>query len=105
MVVELGGAATLPETFKACQRGASVMLIGVLSGTRHDFDILPIIMNNLRVQGIFVGNRQQFAEMNRAIAYHRLTPIVNKTFPLAQANQAFEYLAGAAHFGKICITI
>ena len=105
LVVELGGAATLPESFQACRLGASIMLIGVLSGISQDFNILPIIMNNLRVQGIFVGNHQHFAEMNRAISYHSLLPVIDKTFALAQADKAFEYLASAAHFGKICVTI
>jgi NADPH:quinone reductase-like Zn-dependent oxidoreductase len=101
-VVEVGGAGTLGQSLKAVKAGGQVSLIGVLSGG-GDVNPLPILMKNIRVQGIFVGTREMFEDMNRAISLHRLTPIVDRVFPFAEAAEAYRYMESAAHFGKIAI--
>jgi NADPH:quinone reductase-like Zn-dependent oxidoreductase len=45
-----------------------------------------------------------FEAMNRAIALHRLRPVVDRVFPFAEAPAAFRHMESAAHFGKICIS-
>ena len=57
----------------------------------------------MRVQGVYVGSRQMFEEMNRAIELHQLQPIVERFFPFQQAREALEYMESGAHFGKICL--
>lgn len=101
-VVEVGGAGTLGQSLKAVRMGGQISLIGVLSGVGQA-NTLPILMKNVRVQGIFVGSREMFEAMNRAIAEHRLRPVVDRVFPFAEAPAAFRHMESAAHFGKICI--
>jgi NADPH:quinone reductase-like Zn-dependent oxidoreductase len=43
--------------------------------------------------------------MNRAIALHRLRPVVDRVFPLEDSRAAFEHLAAGEHFGKIVIQL
>ncbi len=38
------------------------------------------------------------------VAAGELTPVVDRTFPLAEARAAHEYLAGRGHFGKVVLT-
>src|SRR5262249_55952728 len=64
-VVEVGGAGTLPRSLKSVRMGGRIYLIGVLSGG-GDVNPMPILMKNVRVQGIYVGSREMFAAMNRA---------------------------------------
>jgi NADPH:quinone reductase-like Zn-dependent oxidoreductase len=101
-VVEVGGAGTLGQSMRAVKLGGQISLIGVLSGV-GEVNPLPILMKNIRVQGIFVGSREMFENMNRAIALHRLTPIVDRVFPFADALEAFRYMESGAHFGKVAI--
>jgi NADPH:quinone reductase-like Zn-dependent oxidoreductase len=101
-VVEVGGAGTLAQSLRAVRTGGHVALIGVLSGYGQ-FNPLPILMKGVRVTGIYVGSREMFEAMNRAIALHRLKPVVDRTFPFADAPAAFRYMESAAHFGKIVI--
>ena len=101
-VVEVGGAGTLGQSLRAVRMGGQISLIGVLSGVGQA-DPLPILMKNVRVQGIFVGSREMFEAMNRAIAEHRLRPVVDRVFAFAEAPAAFRHMESAAHFGKICI--
>ena len=102
-VLEVGGAGTLAQSLDAVRHGGQVSLIGVLSGVSSDTNILPVLMKQIRVQGIFVGSRADHAAMARAIAQHKLQPVVDRVFPLAESRQALEHMAGGGHFGKICI--
>jgi NADPH:quinone reductase-like Zn-dependent oxidoreductase len=101
-VVEVGGAGTLGQSLRAVRMGGQISLIGVLSGGGQA-NPMPILMKNVRVQGIFVGSREMFEAMNRASATNGLRPVVDRVFPFAEAVEAFRYMESAAHFGKICI--
>jgi NADPH:quinone reductase-like Zn-dependent oxidoreductase len=102
-VVEVGGAGTLGKSFKAVRSGGVISLIGVLTGVGQ-VNPLPILMKNIRVQGIYVGSRAMFEDMNRAIALHQLRPVVDRTFKFDEVGAALRHMESAAHFGKICIT-
>lgn len=104
-VVEVGGAGTLEQSLKAVRFGGAISVIGVLSGVSAPLNILPILMKNVRLQGILVGHRESFEAMNRAIEVARLEPVVDKTFPFTEARQALELMARGSHFGKICLEL
>jgi alcohol dehydrogenase len=105
LVVEVGGAGTLAQSLRAVRVGGTISLIGVLSGARPDFNMAPVVMQNLRLQGITVGSRAQLEHMLAAIAAHKLRPAVDRCFPLSELRQAIEYLGTGRHFGKVCIEI
>jgi NADPH:quinone reductase-like Zn-dependent oxidoreductase len=52
---------------------------------------------------ISVGSRADFEGMNRAIALHRLHPVIDRVFRFADAPDAYRYFESRAHFGKIVI--
>ena len=103
LVVEVGGAGTLEQSLQAVRPGGRIAMIGVLSGSRSQVDVIPILMNQLRVQGVFVGSRQDFLSMNRAVAQARLRPVIDRVYSFDEAPAALERLASGRHFGKICL--
>jgi NADPH:quinone reductase-like Zn-dependent oxidoreductase len=105
LVVEVGGAGTLPQSLRAVRTGGRISLIGVLTGATGEVNPRPIIMKKIRVQGIFVGSREMFEAMNRAISIHHLHPVVDRVFPFEDTREALRYMESGAHFGKICIKI
>ena len=105
LVVEVGGAGTRAQSCRALRTGGQISLIGVLSGHANQLDILPIVMSNLRIQGILVGSREGFEAMNRALEQHQVRPVVDRVFPFDEAREALAYLAGGLHFGKVCVEI
>jgi NADPH:quinone reductase-like Zn-dependent oxidoreductase len=102
-VVEVGGAGTLPKSLQAVRIGGRISLIGVLSGSSGEVNPMSILMRSLTVQGIYVGSRDMFEGMNRAIALHQLQPVIDRTFSFADAPDAYRYLKSAAHVGKVVI--
>ncbi len=101
-VVEVGGAGTLAKSFKAVRTAGHIYLIGVLAGNAT-VNPLPVLMKNIRVQGVFVGSREMFEAMNRAIALHQLRPIVDRVFSFGEIRAALRHLESGAHFGKVCL--
>jgi NADPH:quinone reductase-like Zn-dependent oxidoreductase len=104
-VVEVGGAGTLQQSLQAVRFGGTISLIGNLAGTRTELLLTHVFMQKIRLNGILVGDRESFEAMNRAIALHRLRPVVDRVFPLEDSRAAFAYLAAGEHFGKIVIRL
>ena len=101
-VVEVGGAGTLPLSSKAIRRGGHIALIGVLAG-RGEFDPRLMMIKSARLQGIYVGSREMFEEMNRAISLAEMRPVIDRVFEFEQLHEAFHHMENGAHFGKICV--
>jgi NADPH:quinone reductase-like Zn-dependent oxidoreductase len=103
-VVEVGGPGTLPRSLNAVKPGGIISLIGILTGM-GEFNPMPLLFKNARLQGILVGSRQMFDEMNRAIEVNQVRPIIDRVFSFSQAREAYRHLESGAHFGKVCIAI
>ncbi len=103
-VVEVGGAGTLEQSLRCLKPGGKIAMIGILAGASKPLNVLPILMQQLRVQGVLVGNRDDFEAMNRVISKTQLRPVVDQRLPYAQAPQAWERLASGQHFGKVAIS-
>jgi NADPH:quinone reductase-like Zn-dependent oxidoreductase len=103
VVLEVGGAKTLVESLKSIRLGGHVAVIGVLSGFAEPLPIPLLFSANARVQGLTVGSRENFEDMCRAIALHRIRPVIGETFPWEAARNAFETMAAGRHFGKIAL--
>ena len=80
-------------------------MIGVLAGGRAEVDMTPVLMGQVRVQGVLVGHRAGFEAMCRCIEQHRLEPRVDSVFGLEEARAAFDRLESGAQRGKVCVTL
>jgi len=103
VTLEVGGAGTLARTLKATRYGGRVSLIGVLSGIAGEVPIGPILHKMLHVDGIYVGSRAIFAEMNRFLTQKRIEPAIDRVFDFEGSPEAFRYFQQSAHFGKVTI--
>ena len=103
VVVEVGGAGTLERSIRAVRVGGRIGLVGVLTGGR--IDPTSVMRKSIRLQGIYVGSREMFEAMNRAIAAGGLKPVVDRRFGFDEARAAYHHMQGGGHFGKIVITI
>jgi len=103
-VVEVGGAGTLARSMRAVRVSGTVSAIGMLAGAAQEMNVLPILMKNLKLQGIMVGSRAMFEAMNRAITASEMRPVIDaRTFSFGEAREALAYMESGGHFGKIVI--
>jgi NADPH:quinone reductase-like Zn-dependent oxidoreductase len=104
LVVEVGGAGTLERSLKAVRIGGVIAQVGVLADSTDPIPIPLILRKMVRMQGIYVGSRRDFVDMNRAISLTMLRP-VGEEFHWTQAREVFERMEEATHFGKLVLTV
>ncbi|MBI3677414.1 MAG: NAD(P)-dependent alcohol dehydrogenase [Proteobacteria bacterium] len=102
-VMEVGGAQTLKESFKSIVIGGHIAIIGVLSGAAEPLFIPALIGTSARIQGLSVGSRAMFESLCRAMELHKISPVVDKVYPMREARAAFEAMMKGEHFGKIVL--
>lgn len=93
-IVEVGGPATLEQSFEAVKLGGAVSIVGILGGageTQPSF--LEVLKHGCIVRGVLVGNRSQFEEMNRFIDAKGIKPVIDlKVWRLEELKDAYQYL-------------
>ena len=104
LVVEVGGVGTLPRSLRAIRMGGAVAQVGVLSSLAEPLPIHSILHKQVRIQGIYVGSRKDFEDMNKAITLTAMRP-VGEVFPWSQAREALARMEEASHFGKLVLTV
>lgn len=103
VTVEVGGAGTLPRSIAATRIAGTIALIGVLTGGQ--IDPATFMRKSIRMQGIYVGSRRMFLDMNRAISANRMKPVIDRTFAFSDAKEAYRAMLAAGHFGKLVIEL
>ena len=104
IVVETAGS-TLSRSVAATAFGGFVGVVGFVAGYEATIPLRALIGPMIRVQGIAVGSRERLEAVIRAIDTHGLVPVVDSTFTLEQAADAFRHMRAGAHFGKIAIAL
>lgn len=104
LVVETVGGASFTRSINAAAMGGTIFTVGFVGGTAASIDLLPIIVKALRIVGNNTGSVANLAEATRAIAAHRIVPVIDRVFDIADTAAAYAELStGGRHFGKIAI--
>ena len=104
-IIEVGGPATLEQSMIAIRVGGHISIIGILSGVTGAMNFVPMLIKQVRLQGVLVGSRSQQQDMVRAINANGMRPVIDRHFPLNDIVEAFKYQETNQHFGKIILDI
>ncbi|MGN6108159.1 MAG: zinc-dependent alcohol dehydrogenase family protein [Kofleriaceae bacterium] len=102
LVIDVAGG-DLSRALRAARWGGQVSLVGLLAGGTSQFEMIPILTKNLRLQGISVGPRELFEQLDAAVAHHRIRPVIHQTYAFEDARTALLDLRRGAHVGKLVI--
>lgn len=105
IVVEVGGAGTLSESITAVRPGGTIALVGTVAPLGDAPSLVPVVMREIRVQGLLVGSRTAYESFFAHAAATKLTPVIDSTYAFADFRAAFERLASGDHFGKVCFAM
>jgi D-arabinose 1-dehydrogenase-like Zn-dependent alcohol dehydrogenase len=64
-----------------------------------------VLFLNASINGICVGSVEQLEALCIFMRQHQISPIIDREFDFAEVPEAFAYLAGAEHFGKVVIRL
>lgn len=105
-VIEVGGPGTLEKSLAAVAAGGQIALIGVLTGFgAPNTSLFPLVAKNARLDGIYVGSRDDFHALTQFLDQHSMKPVIDRVFPFDDTTAAYEYLASGQHFGKVVIEL
>jgi NADPH2:quinone reductase len=109
------GAKYLQDNMKSLALAGTLMLIGVMGGIKAELNLATMMVKRQRIIGSVLRSRPvaekaaiiaKFeASVMPLIASGEITPLVDTTFPLAEAAAAHTMMEQGGHFGKIVLTM
>ncbi len=103
VVVDNVGAGTLPLSQRAVRKGGRILTVGNTGGPKFEFDNRYMFSKHISLIGSTMGTRTDFARVMSLIVAGKLTPVIDRVFPLAEARAAHEYMERGEFFGKIVL--
>lgn len=104
-VLEVGGKDTFPKAIKSLATYGRISIIGGVSGFSAELSFGELLARMGTIQGVFVGSKEMFQAMNRAIELHEMRPAIDRVFALEETVAAYRHLQSGSHFGKIVIQL
>jgi NADPH:quinone reductase-like Zn-dependent oxidoreductase len=104
-VVEHVGTATWEKSLRSLVRGGRLVTCGATTGHDAQIDLRVLFSKQLSLLGSYMGRK---AELFRAAQFFfagELRPVVDRTFPLADAAEAHRCLEGRTQFGKVVLVV
>jgi len=113
IILETGGAQTLPGSFACVAFGGCIAAVGYLSGKGEPPSTSEASMNvnvlalkrNVTIKGILNGSRERFEEMLLVYGKKAIQPVVDRVFGFDKAKEALFYLESGGHFGKVVVRV
>lgn len=96
---------TLMPGLRAAAKGGRVLTVGNTAGPKVEIDNRFVFGKHLSILGSTMGTRADFAAVMTLVFAGKLKPVLDRSYPLAEARQAQERLAAGEQLGKITLVI
>ncbi|GAA1787006.1 NAD(P)-dependent alcohol dehydrogenase [Pseudarthrobacter sulfonivorans] len=104
IVIEIGGAETLTQSFEAVSVGGHIAMVGVRAGAVGKVPIARMLGRQIHLQGLCVGSRHHQRDLVKALDAIGIRPVIDSTFTFETLADGFRRLNSGNHFGKIAVT-
>jgi NADPH:quinone reductase-like Zn-dependent oxidoreductase len=101
LAIDIGGAETIDQSLAATRVGGRLAMVGLLTGMPQGSG--SIFSAGVDVTMVKVGSRADFEDMMRAIAVHRMRPVIDSHYPFEKLPDALRHLQSGRQFGKIVV--
>jgi NADPH:quinone reductase-like Zn-dependent oxidoreductase len=105
VVIEHVGEATWPRSVRALARGGRLVTCGATTGYNGPLDLRALFGKQLSIHGSYMGTKGELLRAARFLFTGQLKPVVDRTFPLADAAAAQCRLEESGQFGKIVLEV
>jgi NADPH:quinone reductase-like Zn-dependent oxidoreductase len=105
VVIEHVGEATWAQSVRALARGGRLVTCGATTGANGTLDLRALFAKQLSIQGTYMGTKGELLRVARFFFAGQLRPVVDRTFPLADAAAAQRMMEKSEHFGKIVLEV
>ena len=105
VVMDGAPAPSYANYVRAINPGARIVIYGSTAGDKFEVTATGIFLKSASIVGSQVGDPQDFRDMLAFAEKHKIKPVIEKTFQLAEAKEALLYLEKEHKFGKVVVTI
>ncbi|MEU5154977.1 zinc-binding dehydrogenase [Glycomyces sp. NPDC021274] len=103
LVIDSVGAPVMSHSIKSLKPGGRLVNCGATGGPVAEVDLRHVFFKQLEILGSTMGTRDELVEVIRFCAERDVKPVIDSTFPLADAEQALRRLASGEAFGKVVL--
>jgi len=105
VVFEHTGAATWPGSISALKNGGRLVTCGATSGFDARTDLRQVFYRQLSLLGSFMGSKAELLQAMKFVESGAISPVVDRSVPLAEARRAHELMEDRAQFGKLVLVV
>ncbi|CUQ67880.1 zinc-binding dehydrogenase [Candidatus Nitrospira inopinata] len=103
VVVEHIGPDVWDLSLQALSKGGRLITCGATTGAEVKLDLRYVFSRQLTIKGSYMGTRAELVKAAELMGQRRLKPVIDRTFPLAEARAAQELMLSRKFFGKIVL--
>jgi NADPH:quinone reductase-like Zn-dependent oxidoreductase len=103
VVVENVGEVTWEQSLRVLAKGGRLVTCGATTGPRAETDIRRMFWNQWTLMGSTMGSASEYHDIVKLLSQGHLRPIVDSTFPIGNAVEAFERLQSERRMGKVVV--
>jgi len=104
LVIEHVGVATWESSVRALRTGGRLVTCGATSGFDATLDLRHLFARQLTFVGSYMGAKSELLQAADGFFRGWYAPVIDSTFPLAEAAAAHTRLEAGQSFGKIVLT-
>lgn len=105
VVIEHVGTATWDRSLKCLSKGGRLVTCGATTGHDAAIDLRFLFSRQYSLMGSYMGTKGELLRAAQFFFAGQLTPVVDRTFPLADAAEAQRHLEAGRQFGKVVLEV
>ena len=105
VVLDGAPAPSFANYVRAINPGSRIVIYGSTAGDKFEITATGIFLKSASIVGSQVGDPQDFRDMLQFIDKHSIRPVIEKSFPLDEADKALLYLEKQHKFGKVVVSV
>jgi NADPH:quinone reductase-like Zn-dependent oxidoreductase len=102
-VLETVGEATWKHSLRSVVSGGVIVCAGATSGPNPPAELQHVFFRQLRIVGARMGSRGELRDLMRMLVDTGVRPVIDSTYPLVEAEDAYRSIHEGDHFGKIVL--
>jgi len=96
---------TFPLSFRAARRGGRILTVGNTGGAKFEIDNRFVFGKHLQIIGSTMGTIRDFSTVMDLVFAGKLTPVIDRSYPLQDAKLAHERMERGEQRGKITLEV
>jgi len=105
VIIDSAGGPSFGSLVDLAAPGGRIVNFGRTAGNINEISTRTLYWNQISILGTTMGTPDEFLSMLDFLHRYRIKPIIDRSFPLAEINNAFEHMELREQFGKILLSV